>query len=189
MGTPQRHNQDKNDSRLERSKFVYEQAKSWIENADNKVSVCCGLLTAVFGVISFLSGRITTSEVVNECWQRAHHLSFAFSLGIMLVSILFYVLAINPNLGKSGKKKNGSIPSKKHPVFYGDIAKMSLEDYKKAMNKATDEDFIDELQNEAHYNSIICASKMYYYKVGLWLSFAAVVIAGFSWLSRFLMMK
>ena len=189
MGTPQQNNQDKKDSRLERSKFVYEQAKSWIENADNKVSVCCGLFTAVFGVISFLSGRITTTEVVNEFWQRAYQLSFAFSLGIMSVSILFYVLAINPNLGISGKKKNGIIPPKKHPVFYGDIAKMSLEDYKKAMNKATDEDFIDELQNEAHYNSRICSSKMHYYKVGLWLSFAAVIVALFSWLSSFFMIR
>ncbi len=185
----QQHNQDYSGSKLERSKFAYEQINNWIENADNKVSVSCGIFTGVFGVISFLSGRITPSETVNECWRIAHHWSFAISLVTMLISILFYVLAINPNLGSSGKKKNGVAPRKKYPVFYGEIAEMTEDEYRKTMNKATEEELISELQNETYFNSRICSSKMRHYRIGLWFSFAAVVIAGFSRMASYFMIR
>ena len=187
MENPKQRNQVITGNVLEHSKFVYEQVKSWTEHADNKVNISCGIFTGVFAVISFLSGRITPTETVNECWRIAYYWSFASSLVTMLISILLYVLAINPNLGKSGEKKNGVIPQKKYPVFFGDISEMTLEDYKKLMNKATDEDLIDELQNETHFNSKECYSKYCFYRIGLWLSFSAVIISGFSWMSRFFM--
>ena len=106
---------------------------------------------------------------------------------MMLASIIFYVLAIDPNLGKSGKKKNGVLPKKKYPIFYGDIAELSLADYKKAMNHVTEGDFINELQDETHYNSGICTEKMKKYKMGLRLSIFAIVFAFGSWIARYLM--
>jgi dipeptide/tripeptide permease len=180
--------QDKRDEKMERSKYIYEQVNTWIENADNKVSVSCGIFTGVFGVITFLSERLSAQGTVNECWRTVYHWCFGISLVLMLASILFYVLAINPNLGKSGKKKNGTIPKKKCPIFYGDIAELSLADYKKTMNQATEEDFINELQAEVHFNSGICTEKMKKYRIGLWLSFAAIIFALGSWAARYLMM-
>ncbi len=105
MGTPQKRDLEDNGCKLERSKYVYELVNSWIENADNKVGISCGIFTGVFGVFAFLSGRIVPTSLVNEFWKVAYRWSFAISLVTMLVSILFYVLAINPNLGKSGKKE------------------------------------------------------------------------------------
>ena len=107
----------------------------------------------------------------------------------MFFSILYYVLAINPNLGKSGEKKDGNIPKKKFPVFYGDIADMDLEKYKKTFNQSTEIDMINELQAEIHFNSSICITKMKRYKVGLWLSFIAIMFALGSWAARFLMFQ
>lgn len=184
--------QDKNKNRIEnemeRSKYVYEQVNFWIENADNKVSISCGIFSGVFAVVTFLSERLNGSGAVNECWRTVYHWCFGISLALMLASILFYVLAINPNIGKSGKKKNGAVPKKKYPIFYGDIAELELEEYKKAMNHATDEDFINELQAESHYNSGICMAKMNRYRIGLWLSFAAIIFALGSWAARYLML-
>ena len=180
-------NGNKNEDKLDRSKYVYEQVNSWIENADNKVSISCGIFSGVFGVITFLSERLAASVSVNGCWQTIYHWCFGIGLVLMLFSILFYVLAINPNLGKSGKKKNGTAPKKEYPIFYGDIAELKLSDYMKAMNQATDTDFINELQAEAHYNSEICTKKMKNYRIGLWLSFAAIVFALGSWAARFFM--
>ena len=180
--------EDKTENKLERSKYIYEQVNNWIENADNKVSISCGIFSGVFAVITFLSERVTGSVAVNECWKTLYQWCFGISLGLMMVSLFFYVWAINPNLGKSGKKKNGPIPKKKYPVFYGDIAELELADYKKAMNQATDVDFINELQAEAHYNSVICTKKMKKYKAGLWFSFAAIVFAIGSWVAKYLML-
>lgn len=180
-------NEGKNENKLDRSKYVYEQINSWIENADNKVSISCGIFSGVFGVITFLSERLNASGTLNECWRLVYRWCFGISIALMLISILFYVLAINPDLGKSGKKENGTVPKKKCPVFYGDIAELALPDYRKAMNQATDTDFINELQAEAYYNSRICLKKMKKYRIGLWLSFAAIVFALGSWAARYLM--
>ncbi|MBR1796600.1 MAG: hypothetical protein IJ757_01080 [Clostridiales bacterium] len=178
---------DKTNEKLERSKYVYEQVNNWIENADNKVSVSCGIFSGVFTIITFLSGRISASATVNNCWRMVYLWCFAISLLFMSLSILLYVLAINPNLGKSGEKKKGTVQKKKYPVFYGDIAELSLADYKKMMENASDTDFINELQDEIHYNSGICTAKMRKYRIGLWLSFIAIVFALGSWAARFLM--
>ena len=127
--------------------------------------------------------------VMHECWRKIYYWCFVISLILMLVSILYYVLAINPNLGKSGEKKKGTTPKKKYPVFYGDIAEMPLADYKKTINLAKETDFINELQAETHYNSGICLVKMKRYRVGLWLSFTSIIFSLGSWAARFMMFR
>ncbi len=68
-----------------------------------------------------------------------------------------YVLAINPNLGKSGNKDQHGHIIKKYPIYYGDIAEIKdVEDYKKLLKDAKVNDFLDELLTETHYNSSIC---------------------------------
>ena len=39
----------------ERAEYVYEQVNHWIENADSKVGVSCGVFSGVFGVVTFLT--------------------------------------------------------------------------------------------------------------------------------------
>lgn len=178
-------NESNNTNMLDRCKYAFDQINSWISNADNKVSISCGIFTGVFGVITFLAERIkdpTETTTINECWSSMYKVSFVLSLFIMSISILFYVLAINPNItsSKPGIKK-------KAPIFYGDIAKLSISQYKEAILKASEKDFFDEILNEAHMNSVICTKKMRMYKIGLWLSFTAVGIAVISWIAHFLM--
>lgn len=100
----------------------------------------------------------------------------------MGISILFYVLAINPSI-----KSNGITVENKVPIFYGDINKLCNCQYKKAVFGADDKAFCDELLNEVHFNAAICTRKMRMYKIGLWLSFAAVGMAVLSWAMRFFM--
>ena len=171
----------------DRCKYVFDQVNSWIANADNKVSVSCGIFTGVFGVITFLAERIkepTAAKTISECWQWIYRSSFVLSLILMGLSILHYVLAINPNI-----KSNEAEKKKKAPIFYGDIGKLRNCQFKEAMLRASDEDFCDELLNEAHFNSGICTRKMKKYRNGLWLSFAAVGMAVISWAAHFLMYR
>lgn len=174
-----------NANMLDRCKYAFDQVNSWISNADNKVSISCGIFTGVFGIITFLAERIkepTETNTVNECCQCIYRISFVFGLVIMGISILFYVLAINPNI-----TSNGPRTKKKVPIFYGDIEKLCTCQYKEAILNASEKDFIDEILNETHLNSVICTRKMRMYKIGLWLSFAAVGMAAISWIAHFLM--
>ena len=123
-GTPSATSQaeiKKEESGIERSKYVYEQVNGWIENADNKVSVSCGIFTGAFGVFTFLAERYVKAPdnpVINECWHAIYQWSFILSLLVMAVAVFFYAKAIIPNLKSSGKIK---ATQKKYPLYYGDI--------------------------------------------------------------------
>ena len=173
----------------ERTRFVYEQINRWIENADNKVSVSCGIFTGAFGVFTFLAERYVKAPenpTINEFWYTAYHLCFVLSLIAMAIAVFFYAKAIMPNLKSSGKIK---ADQKKYPLYYGDICSLDLEKYQKLMAKGTDKDFNDELIMECWHNAGICLGKMKWYKKGVISSIAAIGLAAVSFTAHFLMYR
>lgn len=176
------------DKGLEHSKYVYDLVNGWIENADNKVNVSCGMFSVTFGVVSFLADHylnMIDKPVANEFWYCIYKGSFVISFVIMLVAVLFYARAITPNLKSSGEKR---IP-KKYPIYYGDISSIRLSEYRERIINGDDNDFNEELIREIHMNSQICTRKMKQYKLGIILSTIAIVFAVLSLISHFLMYK
>lgn len=174
---------------LDQRKFCYELVNSWIANADNKVSVSCGIFTGVFGVINFLADKyvkVPQDPVINELWHTVFRILFIISLVAMGIAIFFYVLAISPNL-KSNSKTEKEAKDKKFPIYYGDISGLSDNEYAGKMNKATVDDMIDEIQRETQSNANICMKKMKRYRRGLWTSFTAIILAGGAWAAHYLM--
>lgn len=175
------------DSYIERSKYVYEQVNGWIENADSKVSVSCGIFTGVFGVFTFLAERFVkapSNPIINECWDKVYHLSFVLSLVAMSLAVIFYAMAVYPNLKTNGKAQP---TQKKYPIYYGDIHSLSFEAYQNLMKNGTDKDFNDELTKEIWHNSGICLNKMRWYKKALITSLVAICLAAVSLIAHFLM--
>jgi hypothetical protein len=101
----------------------------------------------------------------------------------MATHFVEYVLAVNPNLGSSRRN------NKKYLLYYGDIEKTSIREYKAKIKKASERDFLDELLLETCYNSGICLRKMKKYQKGLWLSFASVILAMLSLTVKYLMYR
>ena len=179
----------KEESGIERNKYIYEQVNGWIENADNKVSVSCGIFTGAFGVFTFLAERYIKAPdnpIINECWHKAYQWSFVLSLLAMAVAVFFYAKAVIPNLKSSGKVK---ATQKKYPLYYGDIRAFNLEEYQKLMAKGTDKDFKDELILESWHNAGICFRKMKWYKKGVITSIVAIGLAAVSFTAHFLMYR
>ena len=177
------------ESNIERSKYVYEQINRWIDNADNKVSVSCGIFTGVFGVFAFLAERYVKASdnpIVNECLHRIYQWSFVLSLFVMAIAVFFYAKAIIPNLKSSN---NVNTTQKKYPLYYGDIRSINLEEYQALMAKGTDEDFNDELILECWHNAGICLRKMKWYKKGVIASIIAIGLAAVSFTAHFLMYR
>lgn len=154
---------------------MYEQVNHWIENADSKVGVSCGVFSGVFGVVTFLTEQyVKTPEnsVIQQCWESVYRTCFIVSLFVMVVAVLFYASAIIPSLKKIGKSKK-----KRYPIFYGDIAALDVCAYKRLMTKGNDETYRTELIVETWVNSRICLKKMKRYRLGVILSLIAIVTA------------
>ena len=174
---------------IERSKYVYEQVNGWIENADSKVGVSCGVFTGVFGVFTFLANRYVNepdNPVINNIWHVIYQWSFIIGLLVMAVAVFFYAKAIIPNLKSSGKVK---ATPKKYPLYYGDIHSLSLEDYQNVMEKGSEKDFNNELILECWHNAGICLKKMRWYKAGVIASLFAIGLAAVSFTAHFLMYR
>jgi len=183
------HNSNDPSTKLENCKYGYDLVNSWIGNADNKVSVSCALLTGIFGVINFLSDRISGNDQSAGLLGYIYYICFVSSLIFIGVSITFFIFAINPNLGSSGNKGKTKKTVKKYPIFFGDIDEMELGEYKNIMYKASYKDLIDELLTETHYNSKIATKKMTNYRNGLRIAYVAVIFALIGWAVRFLMFQ
>ena len=182
-------NSESGENRAERSKYVYGLVNGWIENADSKVGISCGIFTGVFGIVSFLAERYVKepkNAVINECWRYLYKVSFISSCIAIVVAVIFYAMAVTPNLKSSGNKKP---IQKKYPLFYGDISALKFTKYRALMEKGTEKDFVDELILESWTNSGICMRKMKLYKAGVILSIVAVLLALLSMASHFLMYK
>lgn len=180
---------EETDKGLERNKYVYELVNGWIENADNKVSISCGLFTGVFGVVTFLAERyieVPNNPVVNESWRILYKGSFIVSLFIMALAVFFYAKAIIPNLKSTGVKKDDK---KKYPVFYGDIQSLNLKNYQELLKKGNDKEFNDEIVCETWHNSGVCMKKMLRYRRGVVLSIIAIAFAFLSLLGHFMMYR
>lgn len=174
---------------LQQNKYVYDLVNKWIENADNKVNVSFAVFTGVFSAITFLTGNAEKAAKINECLVCLYRACTVLSMFFLFLSILFYFIAINPDLGSTDKEKDAVPKDEKGcPIYFGDIALLSREDYKNRMSNANEKNFIDELQNEIHYNSWICKRKMKMYKKGLWLSFAAVAFTILRWVIMYCML-
>lgn len=176
---------DNKTASTERAEYVYEQVNHWIENADSKVGIACGVFSGVFGVVTFLTEQyVKTPEnpVIQPCWESVYRTSFKVSLFVMAVAVLFYAFAIIPSLKKSGKSKK-----KTYPIFYGDIAALDVCAYKRLMTKGNDQTYRTELIVETWVNSGICLKKMKRYRLGVILSFIAIAAAFVSLWAHYMM--
>jgi hypothetical protein len=163
------------DGQVERCTFLYEQTRGWIENADNKVSVSCGVFSAVFAATTFYIEHYLTipqeAETI-EAWQIVYTALLIGSVIVMLAAIVCYAVAIIPNL----KSNSGNPLAIKFPIFYGDVSKMSIETYTEKMLSGNCDDFVNELIKENHLNSTVCNKKMRWYKWGVLLSLLAIAL-------------
>lgn len=171
---------------VERTKFVYEQISQRIDSADNKVNVSCGVFTGVFGVITFISEQYVKAPengTINSSFIGLHMFSLIASLIAMAVAIVFFALAVIPNLKSSGANKSKKV----YPVYFGDISSLKYDDYKKLMAEGKDKSFEDELILENWFNSRICMKKMRNYKYGVIASLIAIITAFVSLAAHYFM--
>lgn len=140
----------------------------WIDKVDAKVSISLGLFPLISAIMKYINSTY---------YQRAINLAWLYKMmdilcAVLLVSsITYFILALKPNLKSSGKKE-----TKKYPIYYGDICRLGLDDYKSLIIRADENDYADELMNEIHCNSDICYKKMVRFKKGIILSIISICL-------------
>lgn len=165
---------------IEQNQFVLEQTNAWINNADTKVSISCGLISAVFAIIAFFCENFATeiSRKTILMYPILFKCAVVFAGVAVLtffIALFFYFSAISPRFW--GFKKNPKCQHQ-YSMFYEDIATFCCADkYVDCVMHATEKQYHEEIQKEIFFNSKICSEKMHKYKTGLKISFLSILLA------------
>lgn len=169
--------EDMNLNDIECNKYVLELVNSWINNADSKISIACGISSVVFAVIAFGAENILGKMHVKEV---DGFLIILFYIAVViagltfLLGLWFYFWALNPSLTSA---KN-PIRKPKYSIFYDDIKEFgNVDDYINCVSRASIRDFNKEILQEIYINSKICSKKIRCFKIGMWLSVIAIAAA------------
>lgn len=165
---------------IEQDQFILEQMNTWINNADTKVSVSCGLIAAVFAIIAFFCENYAT-EISSQIVAKHPCLLFwavffaCIAAITFFIALLYYFSAIAPRFW--GFKKNQK-NQPEYSIFFEDISTFaSVDDFVDCAMHTTEKQLHDEIRKEIYFNSKICSKKMHNYKIGLIVSIFSIFLA------------
>ena len=177
-------NEDENSNNLgleiEKNEYALDLINSWINNADTKISISCGLSTFVLAVIvfeieNFLS-KLDTAGGFDCCILNGAKFVAIIASILFLCALWFHFGALNPNLTSPSPQTD-----KKNGLFFCDISRFeSVIGYINYTRSRSDERFNEELLEEIFVNSRICTKKMNRFKIGMWLSLGAILFVIFA---------
>ena len=166
-------------NRIERCWNIYNLVNSWIEKTDNKVNVSIAIFTASFGVITYISQTIHSYFFIETTIQNnsltLYKSTYIISVIFWLISIVVYLFTIFPKMDSNSNVNKQK--KKDFPIFFKDIARMKLDQYRKLMLSSTDKQFLEEIIAETHINSSICNNKIIFFRVGVILSLISLIFA------------
>lgn len=157
----------------EENKYILDSINHWIDNADTKISIAFGILSAVFAAFGLIAGFNSDKIIPDKISIKIAVLVFlCLCVCAFLAALIIFALALIPHLGNTKKRKEDSFS-----IFYGDIAScIDLADFKRKDHNATKDDVNEKLIEEIYVNSKICLRKMKYFRVGLVLSIVGILL-------------
>ena len=171
--------------KIDRSWELYSLVNGWIEKTDNKVNISIAISSVVVGLITFISQSFKVEPLLEDSKYLVLFSIYLFTLvlsvGFWLIAVIYHLYTIKPDLtsNSNGKKneKNKKNTKKVYPIFFKDIAGITLNEYIELMKTGSDKQFLDELIADIHQNSKICTQKNKRFIVGITLSIVSFIIA------------
>jgi hypothetical protein len=144
----------------------------WIVAADQKVSI----FLAFQGVLLTLLFPNIFSWTKNNFYNFSYYNLLFLIIGIFLTIYSLYksTSAIIPRVTKDGNKKS--------IIYFGDIAKFNLKDFKKATKETNNDEYEIELVEQIHISSKIATKKHSQFRDAIFTLFAGIILLIISFL-------
>ena len=148
-----------------------ELTNSWIGNIDTKASFLLAYLSVIMGFVVSHGFPMVFSV------ETAASIGFSYWAKVICVIALYLslVLSVGLLLGTLTARIKGQ-RSKPSLLFFGEISKLSLNDYKAKILNRTEDELIKDILEQVHTNAEICAKKSKVYNVGVKLTLLATVL-------------
>ncbi len=158
--------------RIENEKYTFDTINSFINTADNKISIMLGIHSAIFTVF----GAFTTFSFKDYSWKEidggmiCYLIFMVFSIILFSSSLVFFLFALCPRFKGNNKKDNkeeNEVEKKYNLLFFEDIKTLEKHKYIGLAKAKNLQSFNDDLEEEIHANASICSKKMHYFRKGL----------------------
>lgn len=158
--------------RIENEKYTFDTINSFINTADNKISIMLGIHSAIFTVF----GAFTTFSFKDYDWKEidggmiSYLIFMAFSIILFSTSLALFLFALCPRFKGENKKNNkeeNETERKYNLLFFEDIKALGKEEYQTLAKENNSQIFNDDLEEEIYTNASICSKKMHYFRKGL----------------------
>lgn len=145
---------------------------SWINNVDNKTSFALAYVAVLMG-FAFAHGTPNVFKEIIKIYPPTCKTVLEMILVLALYGTSMGAI-INLFMVVIARVKNDS--GKNSLLFFGNISKMNLNDYKTKILNMDEKDITKDLLEQVYTNSIICAKKMKRYNSGIVCLIAATII-------------
>ena len=148
-----------------------EMTNSWISIMDTKASFLLAYVAVIIGFV--FSNGIPHLFQNPESYEE----SFGFILKVICVASLYALVLLSAGLFFATLKARTKKTDNRHSLlFFGEIAKMSLNDYKAKILNRTEEEFIKDVLDQIHMNSTICKRKSQLFNCGVITTIIATLL-------------
>lgn len=130
----------------------------WIGRHDSRTVFITGIIIAMLGLLASASSKI-------ENWTFLLYAIFGLAALLLFISLFFIYKTQYPKTFSSNTSLN----------YFGTIADMKFDEFKRRTKQATDEDYFDDLLCQIHNNSQILKMKFQFLKISLIFLGVAVI--------------
>jgi hypothetical protein len=130
----------------------------WVGRHDSKIVFVTGIIIAMLGLLASACSKIDT-------WTFLLYLIFGVTALTLFVSLFFIYKSQYPKTFSTNNSLN----------YFGTIADMKFDEFKRRTKQATDEDYLEDLLCQIHTNSQILKLKFRFLKVSLILLGISVI--------------
>lgn len=138
------------ESKINQAETNLQRKLEWVGRHDSRTVFITGVVIAMLGILATSSSKME----IWECWDY-----FVYGLSSISLSLsLFFIYRIQ-------YPKTFSVNTSLN--YFGTIAEMKFDEFKRRTKQATDEEYLDDLLSQIHINSQILKSKFKYLKISL----------------------
>lgn len=146
------------ESKISQAEENLQRKLDWVGRHDSKIVFVTGILIAMLGLLASATSKI-------EEWNCFLYSVFGLT-GLLLFASLFFIYKSQyPKTFSSNTSLN----------FFGTIADMKFDEFKRKTKQATDEDYLDDLLCQIHINSQVLKLKFRFLKISLILLGISVI--------------
>lgn len=146
------------ETKIEQAETNLQRKLDWVGRHDSRTVFVTGILIAMLGLLASACSKIIA-------WSYFFYLIFSVAGLPLFVSLIFIYRSQYPKTFSVNTSLN----------YFGTIAQMKFDEFKRRTTQATDEEYLDDLLCQIHINSQILSLKFKFLKTSFILLGVAVI--------------